>query len=94
MKRTYFVVWWHVCTISGQFRRYSRIFEGENLQEQEERAKDFAIKKRQQTPRIYYSEVLRFDVETLRPYYVDENGRGHLPQERTQCTKLVRYPNH
>jgi hypothetical protein len=93
MKRTYFVTWWHVCTISSQIRRYSHIFEGEDIQEQEERAKAFAVRKRQQNPRVYFVEVLRFDVETLRPYYVDGNGVGHLSQERTECTRIARYSN-
>lgn len=90
MKRIYFVAWWHMCTTSGQYRKYSHMFEGENLQQQEERAKAHALKKRQ-NPRCYFAEVLKFEVETLRPYYVDENGVGHLPSERVECTRVARY---
>lgn len=88
--RTYFVTWWHMLTASGQFRKYSRIFEGENLQECEELAKAHALKK-QKITRVYSTDVLKFHVETLRPYYVDEQGVGHLPSERVECTRVASY---
>lgn len=89
MVRTYFVVNWTTWTTSGHARQYYKIFEGDNPNDIEQKARIFTQFKTQNR-RSYNITLVRFDETTIKPGYTDETGKYHLPKQRTTAITLFK----